>query len=151
MITIDTNVLIYLWDTSAPAKLGVAQRLVAALAGERSALALQVIGETQNVLRRKFGQPPWQAAQHARNLLVAFDTFTASEANAAEALALMGAGRMSYWDAMLLTASRDAGCTAFLSEDLHDGERLGALEVINPFHEGGPSARLLVALGGSLP
>jgi predicted nucleic acid-binding protein len=133
MITVDTNVLIYLWDNDAPEKMAVAQAVTAGLFSRAAPLALQVIGETQNVLRRKLGQPPWQAAQNARNLLVAFDTFAASEVNAGESLTLMATGRLSYWDAMLVTAARDAGCTTLLSEDMHDGARFGDLEIANPF------------------
>jgi len=146
MITADTNVFIYLWDSSAPAKMAMARQLTAALADQVSAIGLQVVGEVQNVLRRKLKQPPWEAAQNARNLLTAFDTFTASESNANEALALMSAGRMSYWDALLVTSARDAGCTAFLTEDMADGMRLGALEIINPFGPGVPSDRALALL-----
>ena len=40
---------------------------------------------------------------------------------------LMAAGRLSYWDAMVVTAARDAGCDLLLSEDLHDGARFGSL------------------------
>ena len=133
MITADTNVLVYLWDNDAPEKLEVAKAVTGGLFSRAAPLALQVIGETQNVLRRKLGQPPWQAAQNARNLLVAFDIFAASEVNAAESLTLMAAGRLSYWDAMLVTAARDAGCTTLLSEDMHDGARFGDLEIVNPF------------------
>jgi predicted nucleic acid-binding protein len=146
VITIDTSVLIYLWDTADPEKQAVAQSLVAKLSPAGAPLALQVIGETQNVLRRKLKQPPWEAAQNARNLLVAFDSFTASEANVAEALSLLAAGRMSYGDGLLLTAARDAGCTTLLSEDLQDGFRLGGLLVVSPFKDGGPSPALLALL-----
>lgn len=146
MITADTNVLVYLWDHDAPAKMEVARLVVSVLAERSGRLGLQVIGETQNVLRRKLRQPPWEAAQNARNLLVAFDSFVASEANASEALALMATGRLSYWDALLVTAARDAGCRTMLSEDMHDGARFGDLEIVNPFAAEGPSARLTALL-----
>jgi predicted nucleic acid-binding protein len=142
MITIDTNVLIYLWDNDAPGKMAVARTITEALVARRSPLALQVIGEAQNVLRRRLLQPAWQAAQNARNLLTAFDIFAATEANASESLTLMAAGQLGYWDAMLVTASRDAGCTTFLSEDMHDGARFGPLEIVNPFAGAGADARL---------
>ena len=148
MISIDTNVLVYLWDNSAPQKMTVAQRIVSTLSGNGAQLGLQVIGETQAVRRRTVGQPPWLAAQNARNLLVAFDTFAADEANVAEALALMAAGRMNYWDALLVTASRDAGCTVLLTEDMQDGFQLGDLEIVHPFGPTGPSARLETCLQG---
>src|SRR5580658_8552992 len=108
MITVDTNVFVYLWDNDEPEKMAVAQRVTAALAAtRRTMVGLQVIGEVQNVLRRKLKQPPWEAAQNARNILATFDTFTPTESNANEALALMSTGRMAYWDALLVTAARD--------------------------------------------
>ena len=112
--------LIYLWDNHAPAKMGVATQVTAILAARSWPLALQVIGETQNVLRRKLRQPPWQAAQNARNLLTTFRSFQASVDNAGESLTLMAAARLSYWDAMLVTAARDTGCDVLLSEDMQD-------------------------------
>jgi predicted nucleic acid-binding protein len=142
LITADTNVLTYLWDNHAPAKMGVAVQVVALLSARSSPLALQVIGETQNVLRRKLRQPPWQAAQNARNLLTAFPSFQASVANAAESLTLMAAGRFSYWDALLVTAARDNGCTVLLTEDMQNGARFGSLEIVSPFGAAGPSDRL---------
>ena len=142
MITADTNVLVYLWDNGAPLKMRVASQVAAFLAARSWPLALQVIGETQNVLLRKLRQPPWQAAQNARNLLTAYPSFQASVTNAAESLTLMAAGRLGYWDAMLVTAARDAGCSVLLSEDMQDGARHGALEIVNPFGGAGPSERL---------
>ncbi|MGH6956484.1 MAG: PIN domain-containing protein [Caulobacteraceae bacterium] len=142
MITADTNVLVYLWDNYVPTKTSVAALAVSSLMERASLLGLQVIGETQNALRRKLRQPPWQAAQNARALLSAFDTFVASEANVAESLTMMAAGRLSYWDALLITAARDAGCRTLLSEDMQDGARFGDLEILNPFGATGPSERL---------
>jgi len=146
VITADTNVLIYLWDNHAADKMGVAQLVVRALIERSGPLGLQVIGETQNVLSRKLRQPAWQAAQNARYLLSAFAIFRGSEDNASESLTLMAAGRMSYWDGMLVTAARDAGCHVMLSEDMHDGARFGDLEILNPFGARGPSERLKALL-----
>ena len=145
MITFDTNVAVYAWDSAEPTKQSAARSIIDRLS-RRGVLGLQVIGETQNVLRRRLKQPPWEAAQNARNLLVAFRIFAATEANAEEALALMAAGLMSYWDALLLTAARDAGCTTMLTEDLQDGFRFGPLQVVSPFKDGGPSPTLQALL-----
>jgi predicted nucleic acid-binding protein len=146
VITADTNVLIYLWDNHAADKLAVAQLVVRTLVERSGPLSLQVIGETQNVLSRKLRQPNWQAAQNARYLLTAFPIFRATEDNASESLTLMSAGRIGYWDGMLVTAARDAGCRVMLSEDMHDGARFGDLEVLNPFGDRGPSERLKALL-----
>jgi predicted nucleic acid-binding protein len=134
MISFDTNIAVYLWQADAAEKSRLAHQLIGQLAQDMQCkIALQVVGELQNVLRRKLKQPPWEAAQNARNLLMGFDTFQASEANALEALTLMGAGRLNYWDALLVLAARDAGCTHFLTEDMNDGQVYGTITVLNPF------------------
>jgi predicted nucleic acid-binding protein len=97
--------------------------------------------EIHNVLTRKLRQPAWQAAHNARYLLSTFAFFRASEDNAGEPLTLLATSRMSYWDGVLVSAARDAGCPVMLSEDRREGARYGDLEVVNPFGERGPSRR----------
>jgi predicted nucleic acid-binding protein len=140
MISADTNIFVYLWDEGDTVKREVAKKVYEVLsAQDKTLIGLQVIGELQNVLLRKLKQPVFEAAQNARNLLMRFDTFRASEQNALESLAMMAAGRMSYWDALLLTAARDQGCLYFITEDLSHGFKLGPLTVVNPFAAEGPS------------
>lgn len=142
MISLDTNILVYVSDDDEPAKQAVASQLLGALNARRQPLGLQVIGELANVLRRKLGHPPWAAAQHARNVLHAFDIFPATETAAEEALSLMASGRLSYWDALLLSSAREIGVKVLLSEDMQDGFKFGTIEVVNPFaSDGGLSAR----------
>ena len=142
MISLDTNILVYVSDDDEPSKQVVAGQLLTALSERRHPLGLQVIGELANVLRRKLGHPPWAAAQHARNILHAFDIFLASETAAEDALSLMASGRLSYWDALLLSSARESGVKVLLSEDMQDGFKFGTIEVVNPFApDGGLSAR----------
>ncbi len=142
MMTLDTNILVYVSDDGEAAKQRVAKQVVRVLSERRQPLGLQVIGELQNALRRKLKQPPWTAAQNARNALHAFDIFPPSEAGAEEALTLMASGRLNYWDALLIASARSAGVTTMFSEDMQDGQRWGVVEIINPFTpDGGLSAR----------
>ncbi|TCS16079.1 PIN domain-containing protein [Caulobacter sp. BK020] len=142
MISLDTNVLVYVSDDDEPAKQAVASELLTILGARRQPLGLQVIGELANVLSRKLRHPPWAAAQHARNVLHAFDTFPPGETAVEEALSLMASGRLGYWDALLLTSARAFGVKVMLSEDMQDGFKFGAIEVVNPFApDGGLSLR----------
>jgi predicted nucleic acid-binding protein len=142
VITADSNVFIYLYDDLAPEKRTTAELVVRALSERRSAVALQVVGEVQNVLRRKFKAPSWKAAQVGYNLLQAFETFAYSRDAVDRALGQLSAGRFSYWDALLLASADEAGCTTLLSEDMRSGDRLGNVEIVNPFaQDGGLSAR----------
>jgi len=146
VITADTNVLVYVSDDDAPLKQSVAVQVMRRLAGRRQPIGLQVIGELQNVLRRKLRHPPVVAATAARNILRSFDIFLPTERAADEAMNLMAAGRLSYWDALLVMSASEAGVSALLSEDMQDGARFGGVEIINPFGRDGLSERAREAL-----
>ena len=148
MISCDTNVFVYASDPRDQAKRATADAIVVALEGVHSAVGLQVIGELQNALRRRVRVPPGIALQAARDLLTRFSTFACDERAVELALAEAIAGRLNYWDALLLAAAEAAGVTTMLSEDMGDGLVFGNLEVVNPFGVGGPSdrARRLLAL-----
>jgi predicted nucleic acid-binding protein len=133
MITCDTNVLVYMHDDRDAEKQRQAFAVFKGLIAAEARLGLQVIGEFQNVLRRKLRQPPADAAQNTRNLLVAFQTFLPSEVAAEAALTQMAAGRAGYWDALLAASAAESGCRAMLSEDLQDGAVFNGVEIVNPF------------------
>ena len=141
MITLDTNILVYAIDQAEPEKGQVAAELVerAQLAG--AIIGLQVCGEFYSVATRRMRRSVWEAAQATRNLLTAFDAFPASRAAVERALAEAGAARFSYWDALLLAAAEESGCTVMFSEDIADGARLGRLEVVHAFGPAGLSER----------
>ena len=44
--------------------------------------------------------------------------------------------RLSYWDALIIAAARTASCGFLLTEALPDGQKLAAVEVVNPFLRG---------------
>jgi len=146
MISVDTNIFVYAIDQREPAKQSVARSVILALARVETVVALQVVGEFQNALKRRLKLPPWAAAQAARNLLAQFGSFPYDSAAVELALAQSAAGRMSYWDALLVASADAVGVKTLLSEDMTDGLVHGGLEIINPFGPDGPSARLQTLL-----
>ncbi|HUF09376.1 MAG TPA: PIN domain-containing protein [Rhodothermales bacterium] len=42
---------------------------------------------------------------------------------------------LSYWDAAILAAARNAGCQTVLSEDFNTGQDYDGVRVLNPFDE----------------
>lgn len=129
----DTHIYIYAIDDRDPVKQAMARDILRALADRGGLVALQVIGELQNALRRRLKMPAHAACQQARNIFVAFPRFGYDARCVETALAHAGAGWLSYWDALLLAASDDAGVETLFSEDMQDGFRLGRVEVVNPF------------------
>ena len=141
MITLDSNVLLYMNDNRDPVKRRIAYKVVRTLARLRVRIALQVVGETQNTLRRKFKRSALEAATIGRQIVEAFELVSATRTDVEVALDQMEAGRLSYWDALLLSTVARAGCTAILTEDMHDGATILSVEIVNPFGPHGLSAR----------
>ena len=147
MITADTNIFVYTVDPRDPAKQATARTVVARMRTARTQVALQVVGEFQNVVRRKLKLQRGDAAISAMDILTGFQVFPATRSAARTALMEMAAGRLSYWDALMLASAAEAGCTAMLSEDMQDGATIFGLKIINPFAPTGVSDRAAKLLG----
>jgi len=146
MISADSNIFIYLFDDKEPVKQPVAAEVVAALATVDCVIGLQVVGEVRTVLQLKQKQPSWRASEHAHNLFTTFDSFGYGRNAVEKALEYSATGGLSYWDALLLAAAAEAGCTVLLSEDMGNGADYFGVRVINPFGTDGltPAARAVL-------
>ena len=51
------------------------------------------------------------------------------------ALELQERYRFSFWDALIVAAALEAGCTRLLTEDLQHGQVIEGLRVENPFRD----------------
>lgn len=51
----------------------------------------------------------------------------------ARALDVRARYRYSFYDALIIGAALTAGCTRIYSEDLHNGQRIDGLVIVNPF------------------
>lgn len=56
-----------------------------------------------------------------------------------EAIAAKRLFGISYWDAAILTAARQLGCTTLYTEDLNPGQNYDGVTVVNPFDAKGAS------------
>lgn len=145
--TLDSNILVYTVDERDPEKQVAAQAMTQALRTAGGPLGLQVCGEFYRASTRRLLRAPWEAAQVARNLMIAFPLFTTTMRSMERALAEAASGRFSFWDANLLCAAEAAGCTFMISEDMKDGSRLGGVEVVGAFDDGEISERARAILG----
>jgi predicted nucleic acid-binding protein len=146
MISCDTNLFVYAHDNRELNKQPTARLILGALAHREAAIGLQVVGEVQNALVKRLKTPAQVAYRVASDLLQEFDSFAYDERAVGVALAEASAGRLNYWDALLLAAADQAGVKTMLSEDMSDGLSFHGLEVINPFSAAGPSERVLQVL-----
>ena len=138
----DSNVFVYAFENDDPARQAVAQGLLArhSSAGNALVLSVQVLMETYNVLTRKKRVAPPDALAAIR-LLMQHEVVAPGADAAIRALELAARHGVSAFDSLIVQAALDAGCDTLYSEDLQNGRRFGALQVVNPFlqaaHEAG--------------
>ncbi|MBI3506327.1 MAG: PIN domain-containing protein [Proteobacteria bacterium] len=130
--TLDTNVLVYAFDTQADARGTAARALIEALAGGGAFLALQTLAETANVLLRR-RVPPTRAMEYVAALDENFSVEPATGADLTEALKAVKVHKLAFWDAMLWATCRRAGATTLFTEDMQDGRTLSGVRFVNPF------------------
>lgn len=141
MVTIDTNVLVYAFDHRFPAKREAAMDIVSRWRALGGPIGLQVVGEAFRVLTRRLNAEADVVQAILSQFVLRHPSFTANRASLLTAMELAATGRLSFWDANLLSAAEAAGCTHILSEDMADGFRLGRLEVVSAFAEDAVSPR----------
>src|ERR1019366_2375327 len=132
---VDTNVLIYAHDVDAGAKRGVASSLVRELWESRQGIiSLQVLQEFYVNATRKIAKPIGKA--EARGLL---DTYSAWTVVAMDARDIRSATdiedefRLSFWDALIVSAAPKANSEILLIEGMPARGRIRGLEIRNPF------------------
>jgi predicted nucleic acid-binding protein len=131
---LDTNVLIYAYDASSPAKQRIAQGLVRrAIAGE-IVTSTQVLAEFAATLLHKLSPAVRPADVSA--ILDALGPINAippdgdTVQRAVEAHAQYG---VHFYDGMILAAAERGACARILSEDLNSGQTYFGIRVENPF------------------
>jgi predicted nucleic acid-binding protein len=133
---LDTNIFVYSFDQSANAKAGRAAQLIReALTTQKGVVSYQVVQEFFNVALKKFAQP-MQPADAGQYLITVFRPLLAihsSQALYAEALFLHAQSKLSWYDALIVSAAIQAQCEVLFSEDLQHGQRFGSLQIRNPF------------------
>jgi predicted nucleic acid-binding protein len=128
---IDTNVLVYLFDNSAPAKQAVARELLGA---GRFVLSTQVLSEFYVTVTRKLARPLDSAkASRAVADLCALPIRDVTAKLVQSAIKRCTVTQLSYWDALIVETALEAGATSLLTEDLQHGQIIDTLRVYNPF------------------
>ena len=136
-VFIDTNVFVYLFDKSAPAKQAKARHILETEgAPGHIVLSTQVLQEFYVSVTRKLGKPLSESdGASATTDLCAFDVVDVDKEMVLRSLTLSRTERMSFWDALIVEAAQTRRCGRLLTEDLQDGQRFGALRVANPFRD----------------
>ncbi len=129
----DTNVLVYADDKAAPAKQRRAIDLVAEHRRTRTGvISLQVLQEYFVTVTRKL-RVDAAIARRKVELLTEFDVAVPEVADILAAIDLHRLHGFSFWDALVLRAAKQAGCSVLFTEAMQDAREIDGLQIVNPF------------------
>jgi len=132
---VDTNVLLYAYDTTAGERHDRAYEVVSRLGRERrGALSVQVLQEFYVNAVHKIAVPlSPETARDRVGVLSRWSTHSPLPYDVIAAAELAETHRLSFWDAMILRSANELGCNVLWSEDLNHGQRIGTVVIANPF------------------
>lgn len=131
-VFLDTNILAYDLDAGTPDKQRKA-REVLARADHEFVISTQVLLELYVVLTRKLRPAlPEQAAAEVITSLSRLPVVGTDAQLVQRAVALSVRHQLSVWDALIVTAAREAGCEELWTEDLATGSELRGVRIRNP-------------------
>jgi predicted nucleic acid-binding protein len=137
-VFVDTNVLVYVRDSTESRKQARAAEWMAALWDtRRGRLSLQVLREYYVTTTRKLSRP--LSEEYAREDVLAFgvwDPVVEDLRQFEHAWSLQDRFGLSWWDSLLVAGAVVSGSRWLLTEDLQDGQLLDGVTVVDPFqHE----------------
>jgi len=138
---VDTNILVYAFDSTDPTRQSSAAQLLSRLMDEdRLCLSTQVLQEFYVTMTRK-ARPPWTPERALAKLddFAAWPVITSDLSLIREAVLLSRDAIVSFWDALVVVAAARSGADTLYTEDLNDGQILGGVRIVNPFSAQGPA------------
>jgi predicted nucleic acid-binding protein len=134
-VFLDTNILVYLYDSDAPEKQERARSILERDgASAEITISTQVLQEFYVTVARKFAKRlSEEEALLATRSLCELSLVQVDVALIFDAIRLARRHQLSLWDALIIEAALKAECETLLTEDLQNGQRFGRLRIENPF------------------
>ena len=132
----DTNIVVYCFDTLEPRKQTRAKDLLAyALNGQLGIVSYQVIQEFCNVASKakRLQLPQERILAYVNLVLQPMNQVSSSPQLIEAALKLRGEHGFSFYDSLIIASATQAKCQVLYSEDMQHMQRVGSLQIINPF------------------
>ena len=134
-IFLDTNVFLYGIDDRDADKRDRARAWIAVCWRRHCGrLSTQVLNEFYVNVRRKFPRQPAQGDARAEiRRYQHWRPWTVDHATVETAWAVESRYGLSYWDALMVAAAQQQGCTLLLTEDLQHDQQIDGVRIVNPF------------------
>lgn len=129
----DTNVLFYTDDRANPAKQRLALNLTAQHRRQRTGVvSIQVLQEYFVAVTRKLHVDA-RTARRKVELLAEFDVASPDLADVLAAIDLHRLHEINFWDALIIAAAKQTGCSVLFSEDMQAEREIDGVRIVNPF------------------
>lgn len=127
----------YAYDDHEPQKQKIAQQLITeGIQQENAVLPVQVLSEFFNVVIKQIQNP--MSAGEVRQIITVLSILQVQEMD----LSMVGRAidthakyRISYRDALIISAAERTNCTVILTEDVSDTQSYRDIVVVNPFNQ----------------
>lgn len=124
----DSNVILYLLSENEGKR-----QIARALLQNQLTISVQVLNEVAAVANRKLKLDWTKIGGFIDDLLplVGMRVVTVETHNAGRAISARYGFR--FYDALIVASAIEANCSILLSEDMHHGQKIGDLAIVNPF------------------
>jgi predicted nucleic acid-binding protein len=131
---VDTNVLVYAYNLEAGPKHERARELIQELwATQNGIISTQVLQEFYSSLRRLDRSLKISFVRELVGNYFDWQVVVNTPESIFHASEIEERYQVSFWDALIIHAAEISGASVLYSEDLSDGQRYGAVRVMNPF------------------
>ncbi len=135
-IFIDTNILVYSLDQFEPEKRKKCRELLKTLTGDlRGVISTQVMQEFYVASTTKLGADVL-IVKDILHSFERFETVIITPEIIKEAIDCSIINKLSFWDALIVTAAEGAKCERLWSEDFSDGQVIRGVRIENPLIKG---------------
>lgn len=125
----DTNVLLYLFSADST-KADLVEKALA----EGGTISVQVLNEFTSVALRKLGMKVAEVREALEPIIAICQVAPLTTQIHQRGLQVAERYRFSFYDALIVAAALESGCTTLYSEDLQHGQTIDrTLKVKNPF------------------
>ena len=131
---LDTNVVVYAFDSGNPPKQKVSRELLKSGIAGRAVISTQVLAEFASTLLHKISpRANADAVMKGLDALAAIRTITPDSELVRRAVEAHVSYGIHFYDGMIVAAAERAGCQQIWSEDLNGGQKYFGVTVRNPF------------------
>ncbi len=131
----DTNILAYEFDRSENKKQALAVDLINEWRPSgRMIISTQVLQELYVILTQKLKPPvKEEIAEEVIQNYSKLDVVVIEPPLILEGISIKRRYKISFWDALIVTAAKSASCKIIFTEDLSHGMKIEGVEIVNPF------------------